>query len=641
MKQLNNTDFGLLFDADSGIRRRARFFSVLIVIVAVLSAVGVCYTLKNRELQQINLQQEIQIFQVSDRINRELGDITRAIRLIKHDNYVQQALNNSQQVKRTLLADRFADFSQGLGNIMQVRWLDNSGMEIVRVDYDYRSGQSSVIAEQGLQDKSQRYYFTQGISVAPGSVYLSDVDLNVEFGTVVKPHQPTVRATLRTTEEDGLHDGLLIINYDLRPLFAAIRQNTGSAADTEILDSQSYWLLHPDPELEWGRDLGNSDRRMNKEAPQLWDQLLAGPVSGLEYKGRLISAHQLILNEMNSAQRALLILMAATSAETLTGVFLQALWPSIILFLLICVVGFYLLIHELHHQKVRLQLMEHIRSEKNELESTCMQLETSLKEQQLLQDELVETRKLSALGMMVAGVAHELNTPIGGAVMMASGLADACRDLKQATETGLTKSRLEFYLRDTEEGLVLLTSNLRQAKARIDGFKRLAIDRFSEEKVEFTFEQVVEDLVASMRQILKDGKATLDITLHSDSGFPMYGYPGVVSQTLQNLIMNSLKHAFAHNGGKISIKAQCHDGVTLRIHFADNGKGVSDSVKETLFDPFVTTGRGNGSSGLGLHLVQQWVTRVLGGSIRISSRQDMEYPGLAFDIEIPLRVPED
>ena len=73
----------------------------------------------------------------------------------------------------------------------------------------------------------------------------------------------------------------------------------------------------------------------------------------------------------------------------------------------------------------------------------------------------------------------------------------------------------------------------------------------------------------------------------------------------------------------------------------DNGKGVSDSVKETLFDPFVTTGRGNGSSGLGLHLVQQWVTRVLGGSIRISSRQDMEYPGLAFDIEIPLRVPED
>ena len=636
MMALVKADIFLLFDSNRLIRKRALFLSSLILAVTLLICFALYYILVSRELQHVTAQQETVIFNSADHINRELGDIARAVRLIAQDDYFNQALSVDDDIKQSLLNNRFKDFSLGLGNVMQIRWLDQSGLEIVRVDYHKKKHQAVQVPADKLQDKSDRYYFQEGMAVSEGEVYLSDIDLNVEYGEIVKPIQPMIRASLRTGQGDGLHPGLLIINYDLSPLFKKLSAMSAEYADLQVIDQYSYWLLNPDKSKEWGRDQGQLALNVASERPKLWRQLQQDTIRGMYLDGQLLSAHHVVLNKDNASSHKVLTVLAFAPQSTVTAIFLQVFWPVGMLFLLLSVAGFYLVIYELRNQKIRYQLMDSLLHEKNELEDACTRLETSMKEQQVMQDELVETRKLSALGMMVAGVAHELNTPLGGALMMTSGLTDACAELKQSVQSGLTRSALEQYLQRTDDGLELLTTNLQQAKSRIVSFKRLAIDRFSEEAVSFTLRQVIDDLMTSMRPILKEARVSVDVSLNCEAGFEMYSYPGVISQVVQNLMMNSVNHAFDEKGGEIRFYAECHDGTTLVIHYSDDGKGIPESMRTTLFDPFVTTGRGSGSTGLGLHLVQQWVSRMLQGSIRIEPTESGR--GLGFCIRIPVRI---
>ena len=619
------------------LRRRALIMGLLVLAVSCSASLILWQKLHSDRLRALTIRHDALLSAASADISRELGDISRIMKLMYLDTGVRRALSSDADVNSGQLAARFVNFSGALGNLLQIRWLDADGNERVRVDFNSRLTVPVVTAEKDLQNKSSRYYFREAIRYPPGQVYLSEIDLNIEHDEIVTPYEPTLRAAVRTGVDDGLQAGVLIVNYDLSALLRGLATMSDEALSLSLVDQYGFWLINRQQEKEWGRDTGHSDFNLAQEDPALWQRIGSQrPLLGLDWHGELISCRRINFVAGSEEQGRTVFLLADTPRAVMQGVLLNNTGPAAILFLILFLSGSRLLIYDMRNMSVQNSLSEQLEHDKQALIETNQQLNQSISEQQLLQDELVETRKLSALGMMVAGVAHELNTPVGGAIMMASDLAEENRILKEAFHAGLSRKALETYIGNADEALRLLSNNLSRAKSTIDSFKRLAIDRASDEQTDFVLNQVVDDLVNSMRPLLKREHIRLDVRLPED--ISMTGYPGVISQILQNLMVNSVRHAFSSAGEhRITLTAGCEEPGRVRIYYADNGRGVEETMLGRMFDPFITSARGEGSTGLGLHLVQQWVSRILHGSIKVSTPQG---GGLAFVITIPRNTPE-
>jgi signal transduction histidine kinase len=222
---------------------------------------------------------------------------------------------------------------------------------------------------------------------------------------------------------------------------------------------------------------------------------------------------------------------------------------------------------------------------------------------------------------MVAGIAHELNTPIGGAIICVSNADNTNNNLKKAMREGLSKSQFSAAIDLMHSSLHLATVNLDKAVNHIKHFKRLAIDRVNEDYVDCLLDDVVSDLVTSLRPLFK--KSTVDLVEDIEENLALISRPGIISQVLENLIVNSLNHGFSPGqSGIIEIKARRLDEKHISITVSDNGSGIPSAMQNNLFDPFVTSGRGKGNIGLGLYMVNQWVTKILAGKLSFISDQN-------------------
>jgi signal transduction histidine kinase len=211
--------------------------------------------------------------------------------------------------------------------------------------------------------------------------------------------------------------------------------------------------------------------------------------------------------------------------------------------------------------------------------------------------------------------------------------------LAKSFHSGLTKSALERYLTDNEQGLDLIEANQRRAAELVRSFKRLAIDRAREEVISFSLDQVINDLMKTLHHRLKVAHVKTELKIPDIN---MSGTPGILSQVVQNLVMNVIHHAFEPElGGKLTISATLV-GEQVELRVSDNGKGIAPDLLPTLFDPFVTSKRSHGNTGLGMHFVHQWVTRSLKGSIAVETEP---HKGTTFVLTIPqqvqLNLPED
>lgn len=259
------------------------------------------------------------------------------------------------------------------------------------------------------------------------------------------------------------------------------------------------------------------------------------------------------------------------------------------------------------------------------------------------QDELVRRDKLAALGVLVAGVAHELNTPIGNSVVAATSLAERTHDLHQQLAQGLRRSELERYLAEAGEAGDLLVRNLKRAATLVAGFKQIAVDRASAERRRFSAAALLEDLAAPLRVAGKPGRIKLELEV--DGALTMDSYPGPLSQVVTELFENCLQHAFAgqnggqsagQSGGTVRIGASARDG-QVAISVADNGAGIAAEVQPRVYDPFFTSGGASaGRSGLGLHVVHNIVTNILGGRIELASAAGA---GARFTLLLPAVAP--
>jgi signal transduction histidine kinase/purine-cytosine permease-like protein len=265
-------------------------------------------------------------------------------------------------------------------------------------------------------------------------------------------------------------------------------------------------------------------------------------------------------------------------------------------------------------------------------EQSERELLQSLHYLELTRKELVESEKLASLGGLVAGVAHEINTPVGIAVSTASYLSDRTASMQQAMAAGTLEPRdTEKYLRDAAQSAQLLLSNARRAAQLVQSFKQLAVDQVSDDRHRFDLAECIDETVLTLRPKLVEAGATLRIDC--PRGIIVEGYPGPLAQVLTNLIVNALQHAFEPPiKGIIAITARHEVDDELTLLFTDNGKGVPQALHEKIFEPFFTTRRGLGGSGLGLFIVHSLVTRKLNGSIHLESGAG---GGTTFTIRMP------
>jgi len=292
-----------------------------------------------------------------------------------------------------------------------------------------------------------------------------------------------------------------------------------------------------------------------------------------------------------------------------------------------------------------------------ELQSTNWELENEIKERRRMEEELsdsnekltqaifdlqemqtylVESEKMASLGNLVAGIAHEVNTPVGVGLTAASHLQEITLEFENLCMHGTPRRQdLADYLKELHEVSTIILKNLERAGKLIQSFKQVASDQASEIGRVFNIKKYLEEIIFSMHPQLK--KYNHNITLDCDETLTINGFPGAFSQIITNLIMNSTLHAYNKGDcGNIHISAKGQDKHLILL-FSDDGKGMNCDQLSKIYDPFYTTKRGHGGTGLGLHLVYNIVTQQFKGTIDCESQPTC---GTTFRIRLPL-IKED
>lgn len=252
------------------------------------------------------------------------------------------------------------------------------------------------------------------------------------------------------------------------------------------------------------------------------------------------------------------------------------------------------------------------------------------------QEQLIRAEKMAALGSLVAGVAHELNTPIGIGLTVASTLLDQTRALlTDVSAGGLRKSTLEQYLGSAERGTELLLTALSNAGELVSNFKQVAVDQSSSKRRKFALRQVLEEILSTLSPIINATPFVLELALEEE--LALDSFPGPMGQVINNLVSNAMVHGLeGRPRGTMRLSARGLDAEHLEIRFEDDGVGIPEKNLTRVFDPFFTTRLGKGGSGLGLNIVYNIVTGVLGGSIHVDS---LPGAGTRVTIKMPFVAP--
>ena len=266
-----------------------------------------------------------------------------------------------------------------------------------------------------------------------------------------------------------------------------------------------------------------------------------------------------------------------------------------------------------------------------QLNEINLALKQSLATVKKTQDRLVQTEKMASLGSLVAGVAHEINTPVGIGVTASSLLEDKTRQINSLHASGkMKRSDLKKYLKAANDASASILSNLNQAADLIRSFKQVAVDQSNEERRSFRVKEYINNVLLSLRPKLK--KTEHHVQVECPENLKINSYPGALSQIVTNLVMNSLLHGFSGiDRGEIQIKFSKTDADYL-LTYSDNGVGMDANTCRNIFDPFFTTKRASGGTGLGMHIVFNLVTQTLSGKINCKSEPGK---GTFYAIKIP------
>lgn len=291
----------------------------------------------------------------------------------------------------------------------------------------------------------------------------------------------------------------------------------------------------------------------------------------------------------------------------------------------------------------RIEALECSRAEIRELnlnlekrvEERTLELAETVEHLKKTQETLVQSKKLASLGSVVAAVAHELNTPIGNALTVATAFSKKTMTFQQEAKQGLRRSTLDHYTQDSLMAADLIERNIARAAELITSFKQVAVDQTSSQRRRFNLRETLSEVLSTLRPTFKSSPHRLELNTPED--IFLDSFPGPLGQVVTNFVNNALLHAFdPERPGTMTINGTVIDKDRVMLEFSDNGKGIAPEHLKRIYDPFFTTRLGAGGSGLGLHIVHNIVTGLLGGQIHVSSTLAV---GTTFQVILPMTAP--
>lgn len=549
-------------------------------------------------------------------LNRQLANLLGHQQFLIQQPVLARALENPGTSNRQALGRLFLEFSASTGGYDQIRWLDEQGNERVRVDMTEDGAQ--LRPDEHLQNMADAYYFVEAMSLPAGGRYLSRFDLQQVFGVLQQPLKPTLRVASPLFDQQGGRRGVLVLNY----LGAGLLKRLGEVAadyagSLSLVDHEGYWMLAPDPQDAWGLMRGRADATLASRNRSSWLRMQQEPsgvfsdADGLWAYSRFDPYDQSRLDN-REGQWMLVAHVPAPLVRTLEG---QIFWQVLALCVGMLALGAFVVIRlgrsEYQHDCVQQDLLGSQRALLRSNEA----LRETVEQLQRTKGALLQAEKLSSLGTLVAGVAHELNTPIGAASVTASTLQAA---VQRARKTGQVDD-IGHFLGRSEAGLSIVIDNLARMALLTQAFKRLASDRASTERRQFDLVALVQEVLVILAPRLRQGD--YQVCVHAPDQLWLDSYPGPISQVLQNLIENALVHAFeGREQGVISVRLSRDEAAHhCVIEVEDDGCGMEEGVLAHIFDPFFTTRRGRGGTGLGLHITHQLAVDILGAQLQVRS----------------------
>ncbi|KAF1685013.1 hypothetical protein B1992_13410 [Pseudoxanthomonas broegbernensis] len=533
------------------------------------------------------------------------------------------------------LVDTYTSFLSAGGEYHKVRWIDERGFERLRIDQE--RGRVRQVPPDSLQDKRGRPFFENGLNLRPGQVHLSPLDLNVENGRIERPLRPTLRASSPFALAGG-GSGVAVVNVHGEVLLQRLRDQARQGGfDLYLVHPQGYWLIGPEPGDAWGWQLGHPERTVERTRPRLWQAMLRRPAghwqawtfSTLQAAWGGSEGDLLAHADPTLAQLRVLVRRQAPA---------QARWKATLVGL--AAVGTALVLLVVLGQARGLAreaaYVQRLRQANDALALANERLHAA-------QEELARAERLSSLGLMVAGVAHEMNTPLASARLALSTVSTGVAALERQVGAGLRRSELDGFLASARDACALADGELQRTSTLVQRFKQVAVDRGSLEKRSFDLAEVVLDADPRLR---RGGPVDgVELLLDLEPGVGMHTYPGPLEQVIANLLANALLHGYPDGGpGRIRVTAHGEGPQHARIEIGDDGRGIAAGDLARIFEPFFTTRRNRGGTGLGLHIVHQIVTEVLGGRIDVNSVAPGEgragARGTVFTVRIPRDGPE-
>lgn len=438
------------------------------------------------------------------------------------------------------------------------------------------------------------------------------------------------------TENRQLLNRIDILEQTIRERDNVLRAQQGTLEDKEqVLDSQQQALRDLLGELDLQRQLlvqreeqlqqiqqtlrrselalAAQERELNEKELQLQEKQLESDelANRIAANRSVLSVQQQQLRDQRNALAEQLALLA--SRERTIDRQRLYLWAIGLAFLVALVLAFTTVGMFLNKRKTAAQLM------------------VTLNDLNEAQDKLVESEKMAALGNLVAGVAHEVNTPLGVAITGTSMVNDRIVVLKENLEKGtLTREQLTSFVERGADSLSLTQKNLQRVGALISNFKQIAVDQMVAEKREIDLRGYLEEVMSTLSIEMRRAGVAYRIDIPSD--IRMVTIPGAMAQIITNLVTNAIRHAFNEPGGEITLSAETIAGNQVRITFSDNGAGMDERVLAKIFDPFFTTKRNEGGTGLGMPIVYNLVRQKLHGDITVKSKPG---EGTSFFLALP------
>ena len=613
------------------VRRRFLLMLAPWIVVVVVGFPWLWNEMDNAARAPLLRSRESILFETLDILQRTVNSMRQDIILLGD---LATPLPSDSEAARQL----FMTFAKSAGAYDQVRWLDAQGQERLRVNT--RASEPQWVPATELQNQAERPYFRHGIELPEGTIYLSQLDLNTEQGVVERPLEPTMRITT-PIYQGATAQGIVAINYRAMRLLDRLA-NLGhrQGLNVYLANSAGYWLQAPDKEDNWAWQLGQPERTVAHSHPALWQAVAVAPQGRFsdstgdwafarfqpegsgpptdEERKRMVSDLDLRVlvqiapeRVMEAGWRARLVLLAVLACVLYFG--LRLTWHA-------------------------LQTLIEEDRQSRELRAANTALQQANENLRTVQADLARAERLSSLGLMVAGVAHELNTPLGSAGLSLSTVQQLVRSLQDQLSSGLRKSDLERFLTQARTALELSDTSIRRAAGIVQRFKQVAVDRTTLERRSFDLAEIILDSDPRLRRW--DAHHPITLRLDLQPGVAMNSYPGPLEQVISNLLGNALAHAFqGRNHGQLALQAAADgpDHVTIRV--SDDGMGIAPENRSRIFDPFFTTNRHGGGTGLGLHICFQLVTEMLGGRITLEGPSDGMGSGATFLIRLPRQAP--